>query len=100
MEKIKITNHVPYFCWLNATEFNCNQYKRIYEYFLILNGKCYNFKRKKYLKAFLYERIRDKTYHNKNEIDEQRVSCIVTKNDVVKVHVYDLFSISSFWDNY
>ena len=92
MKKVKITNNVPF------------GNKRIYEYFIILNNKGYNFKRKKDLKAFLYEKLHDKTYHNKNEIDEQRVSCIVTNrkiiNDVVKVHVYDLFNITSFWDNY
>lgn len=97
MEKIKITNKVPY-------SHNAIEYNRIYKYFLILNNKGYNFKRKKDLKAFLYEKIEDKTYKNKNEIDEQKVSCIVTNrsivNDVIKVHVYDLFNVSSFWDNY
>ena len=97
MDKIKIINNVPYFC-------NSKPYKRIYEYFLILNTKGYNFTTKKDLKAFLYEKIKDKTYSNKNEIDEQKVSCVVTNrktiNDVVHVHIYDLFNITSFWDNY
>ena len=104
MNKIKITNNVPYLMKVNAKDFNCMQYKRIYKYFLVLNNKGYSFTRKKDLKAFLYEKLEDKTYHNKNHIDEQRVSCIVTNraiiNDVVHVHVYDLFNISSFWDNY
>ena len=93
MGKIKITNNKPYL-----------QYKKIYEYFLILNKQGYSFTRKKDLKAFLYEKIDDKTYKNKNEIDEQRVSCVVTNrklvNDVVHVHVYDLFNNTPFWDNY
>ena len=97
MEKIKITYNVPYFC-------NSSQYKRVYKYFLILNSKGYNFTRKKDLKSFLYEKIQEKIYHNKNEIDEQRVSCVVTNrsvvNDVVHVHVYDLFNVSSFWDSF
>ena len=98
MDKIKITNNMPYLFS------NSKQYKRIYKYFLILNNKGYSFTRKRDLKAFLYEKIHDKTYSNKNEIDEQRVSCVVTNrsiiNNVVKVHVYDLFNISSFWSNY
>lgn len=98
MKKVKITNNVPYL-------FNTDkQYKRIYKYFLILNNKGYNFKRKSDLKSFLYKKIGDKTYKNKNEVDEQRVSCVVTNrvtiNEVIKVHVYDLFNITSFWDNY
>ena len=104
MNKIKITNNVPYFCTPNAYNCNSKQYKRIYEYFLVLNKKGYSFTCKKDLKAFLYEKIKDKTYKNKNEIDEQRVSCIITNrsiiNDVVHAHIYDLFNISSFWDNY
>lgn len=100
MKNIKITNNKPYLYNNN----NDNQYKKIYEYFLILNNRGYSFARKKDLKAFLYEKIHDKTYSNKNEIDEQRVSCVVTNrktvNNVVKVHVYDLFNISSFWSNY
>ena len=103
MKKIKITNNVPYLIRIDSNH-NVIEYKKIYKYFLVLNNKGYNFKRKKDLKAFLYEKIKDKTYHNKNEIDEQRVSCIVTSraiiNDVIKVHVYDLFNITSFWDNY
>ena len=103
MKKIKITNNVPYLIRIDSNH-NVIEYKKIYKYFLVLNTKGYNFKRKKDLKAFLYEKIKDKTYHNKNEIDEQRVSCIVTNraiiNDVIKVHVYDLFNITSFWDNY
>ena len=103
MKKIKITNNVPYLIRIDSNH-NVIEYKKIYKYFLVLNNKGYNFKRKKDLKAFLYEKIKDKTYHNKNEIDEQRVSCIVTNraiiNDVIKVHVYDLFNITSFWDNY
>ena len=103
MEKIKITNNVPYLIRIDSNH-NAITYKRIYKYFLVLNNKGYSFTRKKDLKAFLYERINDKTYKNKNEIDEQRVSCIVTNraiiNDVVKVHIYDLFNITSFWDNY
>lgn len=99
MNRIKITNKVPY-----LGESNDNGYKKIYEYILILNNKGYSFTRKRDLKSFLYERIKDKTYNNKNHIDEQRVSCIVTTRktikDVVKVHIYDLFNISSFWDNY
>ena len=104
MDKIKITYNTPYFC--TSTAYNCNskQYKRVYKYFLILNRRGYSFTRKKDLKNFLYEKIQDKTYHNKNHIDEQRVSCIVTNrslvNDVVHVHIYDLFNIPSFWDNY
>ena len=86
--------------------YSCNskQYKRIYEYFLVLNKKGYSFTKKRDLKAFLYEKIKDKTYNNKNHIDEQRVSCIITNrktiNDVVHVHIYDLFNISSFWYNH
>lgn len=101
--KIKITNNVPCLFRIDSNH-NVVEYKKIYKYFLVLNNKGYNFGRKRDLKAFLYEKIKDKTYSNKNEIDEQRVSCIVTNraiiNDVVKVHVYDLFNISSFWDNY
>lgn len=101
--KIKITNNVPYLIRIDSNH-NVMEYKRVYKYFLILNNKGYSFRRKRDLKAFLYERIGDKTYSNKNEIDEQRVTCIVTNrsiiNDVVKVHVYDLFNITSFWDNY
>ena len=96
---IKITNKVPY-----LGDNNDNQYKKIYEYLLVLDSKGYSFTCKKDLKSFLYERIKDKTYKNKNEIDEQHVTCIVTNrsviNDAVKVHVYDLFNISPFWDNY
>ena len=103
MEKIKITNNVPYLIRIDSNH-NVIIYKRVYKYFLVLNNRSYSFTRKKDLKAFLYERINDKTYHNKNHIDEQIVSCVVTNksiiNDVVKVHVYDLFNISSFWDNY
>ena len=103
MEKIKITNNVPYLIKIDCNH-NVVKYNRIYGYFLILNNKGYSFKRKKDLKAFLYERIKDKTFRNKNEIDDQLVSCIVTNraiiNDVVKVHIYDLFNITSFWDNY
>ena len=103
MEKIKITNNVPYLIRIDANH-NVIKYKRIYKYFLILNKRGYSFTRKKDLKAFLYEKIQDKTYKNKNEIDGQHVSCIVTNrsiiNDVVHVHVYDLFNITSFWDNY
>ena len=103
MDKIKITNNVPYLIKVDYNH-NVKQYKKVYKYFLILNNKGYNFTTKKALKAFLYEKIQDKTYTNKNEIDEQRVSCVVTNrsiiNDVVKVHIYDLFNISSFWDNY
>ena len=103
MEKIKITNNVPYLIRIDSNH-NAVEYKRIYKYFLILNNKGYNFTRKKDLKAFLYEKINDKTYHDKNHVDEQRVSCVVTNraiiNDVVHVHVYDLFNISSFWNNY
>ena len=99
MKNIKITNNVPYLC-----DNNDRQYKKIYWYFLVLNNQCYSFTCKRDLKSFLYEKIQDKTYKNKNEIDEQRVSCIVTNrktiNDVVHVHIYDLFNISSFWDNY
>ena len=95
MDKIKITNITPYLS---------NEYKRIYKYFLIVNNKGYSFTRKKDLKAFLYDKIQDKTYKNKNHIDEQRVSCVVTNrsviNDVVHVHIYDLFNITSFWHNY
>ena len=95
MKNIKITNNVPY-----LSDHNVN----VYKYFLILNEKGYSFTRKKDLKVFLYEKIEDKTFKNKNEIDELRVSCIVTNrsiiNDVVHVHIYDLFNISSFWDNY
>ena len=103
MKKIKITNNVPYLIKVDSNH-NVKQYKKVYKYFLILNNKGYSFTRKKDLKVFLYEKIADKTYQNKNEIDEQRVLCIVTNrsiiNDVVKVHIYDLFNISSFWDNY
>ena len=103
MEKIKITNNVPYLIRIDSNH-NVIIYKRIYKYFLILNNKGYSFTRKKDLKAFLYEKIQDKTYYDKNHVDEQRVSCIVTNraiiNDVVHVHIYDLFNISSFWDNY
>ena len=94
MKNIKITNNTPYL----------NGFKKIYEYFLILNNKGYSFKRKKDLKAFLYDKIQDKTYSNINAIDEQHVSCMVTNrsmiNDVVHVHIYDLFNITSFWHNY
>lgn len=103
MEKIKITYNVPYLFRIDSKH-NVIEYKRIYKYFLVLNNKGYSFIRKKDLKAFLYEKIQDKTFHNKNEVDDQRVSCVVTNksiiNDVVKVHIYDLFNISSFWDNY
>lgn len=103
MEKIKITNHVPYLIRIDDNH-NVIEYKRVYKYFLVINNKGYNFKRKKDLKAFLYKKIQDKTFHNKNEIDEIKVSCVVTNraiiNDVVKVHIYDLFNVSSFWDNY
>ena len=103
MNKIKITNNVPYLIRIDSNH-NVFEYKRVYKYFLVLNNRGYSFTRKKDLKAFLYEKINDKTYHNKNEIDEQRVSCIVTNraiiNDVVHVHIYDLFNISSFWCNY
>ena len=103
MEKIKITNSKPYFCTNMAYNCNSKQYKKIYEYFLILNKRGHNFTRKKDLKSFLYEKIQEKIYHNKNEIDEQHVSCVVTNrsvvNDVVHVHVYDLFNITSFCDN-
>ena len=104
MDKIKSINNTPYFCTDISVSCNSKQYKKIYEYFLILNKRGYSFTKKKDLKAFLYEKIEDKTYRNKNEIDEQRVSCVVTNrsiiNDVVHVHIYDLFNISSFWDNY
>ena len=104
MSKIRITNKIPYFCTDIAYDCNCQQYKKIYEYFLILDNKGYSFTRKKDLKAFLYEKIQDKTYKNKNHIDEQHVSCVVTNkktiNDVIEVHIYDLFNICSFWDNY
>lgn len=103
MSKIKITNHVPYLIRIDS-DHNAIEYKRVYKYFLILNNKGFTFNRKKDLKAFLYERIADKTYHDKNHIDGQRVSCVVTNksiiNDVVHVHIYDLFNITSFWDNY
>ena len=103
MDKIKITNNVPYLISIDANH-NVTEYKRIYKYFLILNKRGYSFTRKKDLKNFLYEKIEDKTYKNKNEVDEQRVSCVVTNrsiiNDVVHVHIYDLFNVSSFWDNY
>ena len=103
MNKIKITNNVPYLIRIDSNH-NVKQYKRIYKYFLILDNKGYSFTKKRDLKDFLYEKIQDKTYYNKNEIDEQRVSCVVTNraiiNDVVHVHIYDLFNISSFWDNY
>ena len=103
MEKIKITNNVPYLIRIDANH-NVIEYKRVYKYFLILNNKGYSFTRKRDLKVFLYEKIQDKTYHNKNHIDEQRVSCVVTNrsiiNDVIYLHIYDLFNISSFWDNY
>ena len=103
MEKIKITNNVPYLIRIDDKH-NVIEYKRIYKYFLALNNRGYSFTRKKDLKAFLYEKIKDKTFNNKNHIDEQRVSCVVTNraiiNDVVLVHIYDLFNISSFWDNY
>ena len=102
MNKIKINNKMPYFCTANA--YNSKKYKKIYEYFLILDKKGYSFTRKNDLKNFLYEKITDRTYKNKNEIDEQQISCIVTNrsvvNDVVHAHVYDLFNITSFWDNY
>ena len=100
---IKITNNTPYLFKIDS-DHNVTEYKRVYRYFLVLNERGYSFKRKKDLKEFLYEKIQAKTYHNKNEIDEQRVSCVVTNrsitNDVVHVHIYDLFNISSFWDNY
>ena len=103
MSKIKITNNIPYLIRIDSNH-NVIQYKKVYKYFLVLNNKGYSFTRKRDLKAFLYEKIQDKTYHDKNQIDEQRVSCIVTNraiiNDIVKVHVYDLFNISSFWCNY
>ena len=103
MKNIEITNNTPYLISIDSNH-NVIEYKRVYKYFLIINGKGYSFTRKKDLKAFLYEKIKDKTYKNKNEVDEQRVSCVVTSrsiiNDVIKVHVYDLFNISSFWDNY
>ena len=103
MNKIKITYNVPYLFSVDDNH-NVIEYKRIYKYFLVLNNKGYSFKRKKDLKRFLYEKINEKTFHNKNEVDEQRVSCVVTNkaiiNDVVKVHIYDLFNIGSFWDNY
>lgn len=103
MKRIKITNNVPYLIRIDSKH-NVTEYKKVYKYFLILNNKGYSFTRKRDLKAFLYEKIEDKTYNNKNHIDEQRVSCVVTNraiiNDVVKVHVYDLFNITSFWDNY
>ena len=103
MKKIKITNNVPYLIKVDSNH-NAIEYKRVYKYFLTLDNKGYNFKRKKDLKAFLYEKIQDKTYNDKNHIDEQRVSCIVTNraiiNDVVHVHIYDLFNITSFWGNY
>ena len=103
MSKIKITNKLPYLIKIDSNH-NVLEYKKVYKYFLFLDNKGYSFARKKDLKAFLYEKIEDKTYSNKNEIDEQRVSCVVTNrsiiNDVVKVHIYDLFNITSFWDNY
>ena len=103
MKKIKIINNVPYLFKIDNNH-NVKQYKKVYKYFLIIGNKGYNFTKKKDLKEFLYEKIRDKTFSNKNEIDEQIVSCVVTNrsiiNDVVHVHVYDLFNISSFWDNY
>jgi len=103
IKKVKITNNVPYLIRIDSN-YNAIEYKRVYEYFIILNKKYYSFTRKKDLKAFLYEKIKDKTYHNKNEIDEQHVSCVVTNkaimNDVVEVHVYDLFNVTSFWNNY
>ena len=103
MENIKITYNVPYLIKIDSNH-NAVEYKRVYKYFLVLDNKGYSFTRKKDLKAFLYEKIQDKTYHDKNHIDEQRVSCIVTNkaiiNDVVHVHIYDLFNIDSFWDNY
>ena len=104
MENIKITNNTPYFCTNMAYNCNSKQYKRVYKYFLVLENKGYSFTRKKDLKAFLYKKIKDKTYKNKNQIDEQRVSCVVTNrkiiNDTVHVHIYDLFNVTSFWDNY
>ena len=103
MKNIKITNNVPCLFRIDS-DHNVIEYKKVYKYFLTVNNKGYSFIRKKDLKAFLYEKIEDKTYHNKNEIEEQKVSCIVTNrsiiNDVIKVHIYDLFNISSFWDNY
>ena len=103
MERIKITNNVPYLIRIDSNH-NVVEYKRVYKYFIIVNKRGYSFTKKKDLKAFLYERIEDKTYHDKNQIDEQRVSCIVTNrnliNEVVHVHVYDLFNVTSFWDNY
>lgn len=103
MDKIKITTNVPYLFKIDNNH-NVIEYKRIYKYFLVLNNRGYSFTRKKDLKSFLYEKIEDKTFSNKNEVDEQRVSCVVTNrsiiNDVVHVHIYDLFNITSFWDNY
>ena len=103
MEKVKITNNVPYLIRIDSNH-NVFKYKRVYKYFLILDNKGYNFMRKRDLKSFLYEKIQDRTYHDKNHIDGQIVSCIVTNrsiiNDVVKVHIYDLFNIDSFWGNY
>ena len=103
MNKIKITNNTPYLIKIDS-DHNVLEYKRIYKYFLVLDKRGYSFTRKKDLKAFLYEKIHDKTYHDKNHVDEQHVSCIVTNrsiiNDVIEVHVYDLFNITSFWDNY
>lgn len=103
MERIKITNNVPYLIRIDSNH-NVIEYKRVYKYFLVLNNKGYSFTRKKDLKAFLHEKIQDKTFYDKNNVDEQIVSCVVTNreiiNDVIKVHVYDLFNISSFWCNY
>lgn len=103
MEKVKITNNVPYLYGIDANH-NVIEYKRVYKYFLTLDQKSYNFKRKKDLKNFLYKKIQDKTLHDVNQVTEIRVSCVVTNrniiNDVVKVHIYDLFNVTPFFCNY
>ena len=103
MNKIKITNNVPYLIRIDSN-YNTIEYKRIYEYFIILNKRGYNFTTKKALKAFLYEKIKDKTFGDVNQLTGTIVFCIVTNkkiiNDVIRVHIYDLFNVTPFWDNY
>lgn len=103
MNKIKITYNVPYLIKIDEN-YNAKEYKKVYEYCIIVNNKHYSFTKKRDLKKFLYEKIQDKTFHDVNELTGTTVSCVVTNrsiiNDVIRVHVYNLFNITPFWYNY
>lgn len=103
MNKVKITYNVPYLCTIDEN-YNSKTYTKVYEYFVIIDNKGYSFTRKRDLKKFLYDKIQDKTFHDVNQLTGTRVSCVVTNrtiiNDVVKVHIYNLFNVTPFFCNY